>query len=133
MILDTAFLIGLLREKRDAFSKGVELAEQGIPQRIPAPVLFELNYGAEMYGSADEQRAIANLPRLYPVVRLSRELAFEAAELVAAADQEAGGEGQAGIDSIDPMVAAAANAVDEPVLTRNVEDFEALGVEVETF
>ena len=133
MILDTSFLVELLQEKRDAFSKGVELAEQSIPQRIPAPVLFELKYGAEMYGSADEQRAIANLPRLYPVVRLSTELALDAAKLVATADKDAGGEGQAGIDSIDPMVAATADAVDESVLTRNVADFEALGVEVETF
>jgi len=133
MILDTAFLIALLREEQSAFSKGVELAEQGVPQRVPAPAMFELRYGAEMYGSEDEQRALSNLPRLYPMVRLSTELASDAAELVAAADEAEGGEGQAGIDNIDPMIAAAADAVNEPVLTRNVEDFEKLGVEVETF
>lgn len=50
MTLDTAFLIELLRKDPDAFAKGVELAEQGIPQRVPTPVLFELTYGAEMEG-----------------------------------------------------------------------------------
>lgn len=132
MTLDTAFLIELLRKDPDAFAKGVELAEQGIPQRVPTPVLFELTYGAEMEGSADEQRAVGNLPRLSPVVRLNEELAFAGAELVAAADSAAGGSGQSGIDDIDPMVAAMADAVDEPVLTDNVDDFEQLGVEVET-
>lgn len=38
MILDTAFLIELLRKDQDAFEKGVELAEEG----IPSPVLYEL-------------------------------------------------------------------------------------------
>ena len=52
---------------------------------------------------------------------------------MAAADEAAGGPGQSGIDDIDPMVAAVADAVDEPVLTENVEDFERLGVAVETW
>jgi predicted nucleic acid-binding protein len=133
MILDTAFLIELLREDADAFQTGVELSEANVPQRIPSPVLFELKYGTEMEGDEDEQRAIENLPRLYPIVRLNDELAFRAAELSANADKAEGGAGQSGIDSIDPMVAAIADTVDEPVLTRNADDFEKLGVAVETF
>lgn len=133
MILDTSFLIELLGDDSDAFEKGVELAENGIPQRIPSPVLYELQYGVEMEGDPDEQRAVENLPRLYPVVRLNDELAREAARLVATADEAAGGPDQAGIDDVDPMVAAIADTVDEPVLTRNHRDFERLNVEVETF
>lgn len=133
MILDSAFCIELLRENRAAFEKGVELAENGMPQRIPVPVLYELQYGVEMEGDADERRAIENLHRLYPVVTMNEELARDAARLVAKADQAAGGVGQSGIDDVDPMVAAIADAVAEPVLTRNVEDFERLGVETESF
>lgn len=133
MILDTAFLIELLREDRAAFEKGAELAANGIPQRIPSPVLYELQYGVEMEGDADEQRAIRNLSQLYPIIRLNEELARDAAKLVAAADRAAGGVDQAGIDDVDPMVAAVADAVDEPVLTRNLDDFEQLGVAVESF
>lgn len=33
----------------------------------------------------------------------------------------------------DAMIAATAMVVEEPVLTRNVEGFERLGVEVETY
>lgn len=133
MILDTAFLIELLRENRAAFEKGAELSAEGIPQRIPSPVLYELQYGVEMEGNADEQRVIRNLPRLYPIVRLNAELACKAAELVATADSNAGGVDEAGIDDIDPMIAAIADAVDEPVLTKNRDDFERLGIEVESF
>jgi len=133
MILDSSFLIELLRQEQNAFDKGVTLAESGIPQRIPSPVLYELRYGVELKGNADERRAVRNLPRLYPVVRLNEELASDAATLVAAADEAAGGPGQSGIDDIDPMIAAVADAVDEPVLTENVDDFERLGVAVETW
>lgn len=133
MILDSAFLIDLLREDAAAFERGVELAEQSIPQRIPTPVLYELRYGAEMAGDLDEQRAVGNLSRLYPVVRLNESLALEAAKLVAEADKRAGGAGLSGIDDIDPLVAAVADSVDEPVLTDNVDDFERLGVDVETW
>jgi len=44
--------------------------------------------------------------------------------------QAAGGVDQAGIDDIDPMVAAVAALEDEPVLTDNVRDFEKLGVAI---
>lgn len=116
-----------------AFRKGAELADAGIPQRIPSPVLYELRCGAELEGTGDERRAVENLPRLYPVVRLNEGLATEAAKLVAAAEEAAGGPGESGIDDIDPLVAAVADAVGEPVLTESVEDFDRLGVDVETW
>jgi predicted nucleic acid-binding protein len=96
-------------------------------------VLYELQYGVEMYGDEDEKRAIANLNRLYQVVSVNEGIARTAARLVAAADREAGGPGETGIDDIDPLVAAIATSVDEPVLTDNVADFERLGVAVETW
>lgn len=40
---------------------------------------------------------------------------------------------KSGIDTVDPMVAAVADAYDEPVLTANRADFEALGVAVGTY
>jgi predicted nucleic acid-binding protein len=131
--LDTAFLIELLRKEQTAFQKGAELAENGTPQRVPSPVLYELQYRVEMYGDEDEKRAIGNLNRLYPIVRLNEQIARKAARLIADADQAAGGAGETGIDDVDPMVAAVADIVGEPVLTANVDDFETLGVPVETW
>jgi len=42
-------------------------------------------------------------------------------------------DGESGIDKVDPMVAAVAEASGEPVLTANVEDFRSLGVDVEPY
>jgi hypothetical protein len=133
MILDSSFLIELLRAERAAFDRGAELSENGVPQRVPSPVLYELQYGVEMSGAEDEKRTIDNLNRLYPVVRVNEQIARRAAQLVATADRAAGGPGETGIDDVDPMVAAVADTVDEPVLTADVDDFETLGVEVETW
>jgi predicted nucleic acid-binding protein len=131
VILDTTFLVHLLRGRPDAFEKGVELAEEGVVQRVPAPVVAGLSYGVERWGDADERRAYENAIRMYPVVDLTRELADRAGVLGARADAAASEGG--GIDKVDPMVAAAADFLGEPVLTKNVADFEALGVEVETY
>lgn len=133
MILDTAFLISLFKREPAAFSKGSELADGGIVQRLPSPVLYELQYGVEIGGDEDERRMIENLAHLYPIVEIDDRLARRAGRLCAAADTAAGGVDQAGVDDIDPLVAAVADEYNEPVLTRNVEDFETLGVDVEAY
>lgn len=131
MILDTTFLVHLFRERPDAFEKGVELAREGVIQRVPTPAVAELSYGIERWGSADEMRTVDNAMRMYPVVGLTRELADRAGVLGARADGTVGRESD--IDKVDPMVAAVAEFYDEPVLTENVSNFQTLGVEVETY
>ena len=37
------------------------------------------------------------------------------------------------VDDGDVIIAATAEVVEEPVLTRNLKDFERLGVEIETY
>jgi hypothetical protein len=71
--------------------------------------------------------------RLYPTVDVDSEVARRAGQLLARADKEAGGPGESGIDDIDPMIAAVADQLGDSVLTDNVEDFEKLGVGVETY
>lgn len=131
MILDTSFLIELYRRAPAAFEKGQDLQAAGVVQRVPTPVVMELEHGVQLYGDSDEQYQVRNVTRMYPIVRLSEGLARRAGELLAQADAAAGGE--SGIDKVDPMVAAVADTLDEPVLTDNVRHFEALGVPVETF
>jgi predicted nucleic acid-binding protein len=133
MILDSSFLIALFHRDDGAFARGAELARESVPQRIPAPVLGELQYGVEFAGSEAERRGVNNLSALYPVVDVDEEIARRAGRLLAAADRAAGGVDQAGIDDVDPVVAAVADVEDEPVLTDNVADFEELGVPVETW
>lgn len=91
---------------------------------------MELSYGTA-FGDGDERRKVQNALRMYPVVEQNGTIAHRAGQLLAQADMNAGGE--SGIDKIDPMVAAVADLHDEAVLTANIEDFEALGVEIETY
>lgn len=130
MILDTSFLIDLFGGREGAFEKGVDLADDQTVQRIPAPVVSELAYGV-VFGDEAERRRLQNALRMYPVVEQDEAIARRAGQLLARADQRAGGE--SGIDKVDPMVAAVAELFDEPVLTANVDDFEALGVAVESY
>lgn len=130
MILDTSYLIDLFDGRDGAFETGLECSENGTIQRVPSPVVLELSYGAA-FGDEAERRNVQNALRMYPVVEQDEAIARRAGELLAAADAAA--RGDSGIDRVDPMVAAVADRYDEPVLTANVSDFEALGVEVETY
>lgn len=130
MILDTSFLIDLFDGRRAAFEKGLEFKEAGTIQRVPAPVVMELSYGAG-FGDERERRNVQNALRMYPIVEQDEHIARRAGELLATADREAGGE--SGVDKVDPKVAAAADLYGEPVCTANVRDFEVLGIDVVTY
>ena len=130
MILDTSFLIDLFDGREGAFEKGIELSETKTVQRVPSPVVMELSYGVE-FGNEDERRSVQNALRMYPIVEQNETIAHRAGQLLARADQKA--DGESGIDKVDPMVAAVSDVYDDPVLTDNVGDFAALGVDVETY
>jgi hypothetical protein len=130
VILDTSFLIDLFDGQQDASEKGLELSATQTVQRVPAPVVMELSYGAE-FGGDEERRNVRNALRMYPVVEQDETIAHRAGQLLARADQQT--DGESGIDKIDPMVAAVSDIYDEPVLTANIEHFGRLGVEVEAY
>lgn len=130
MILDTSFLIDLFDGQQRAFEKGNQLSDAGTVQRVPSPVVMELSYGAA-FGDEDERRAVQNALRMYPIVEQTDRIAQRSGRLLARADIDS--DGKSGIDRVDPMVAAVADRYDEPVLTANIDDFEALGVDVETY
>lgn len=130
MILDTSFLVDLFDGNRSAFDKGVRLSARGAPQRVPSPVVAELAYGATV-GPDDEWRNVENALLSYPTVEQAEAVARRAGELLGRADVAA--DGGSGINKVDPMIAAVADAHDEPVVTSDVSDFEALGVAVETY
>ena len=130
MILDTSFLIDLFDGQQDAFEKGLELSRTRTVQRVPAPVVMELSYGAE-FGGDEERRNVQNALRMYPGVEQDETIAHRAGQLLARADQQA--DGESGIDKVDPMIAAVSDIYDEPVLTANIEHFARLGVQVESY
>ena len=132
MILDSTYVIHLIQRQPAAFQKGIDLFEAGTVRRVPVPVLFEVFYGVEFAESNEQRRRARNALMGYPTVELNGHLATLAAELLAGADRAESGDSGVGVN--DAYIGAAAVYYDEPVLTRNVNDFEKLsGVAVETY
>jgi hypothetical protein len=130
VLLDTSFLIDLMRGDEGAVSKAEELESNLVQQRISAMTLFELHYGIVRSDQSEAERervedVLASKP-VHPadtaVMRKSGRLAGELAA--------SGGP----VSDSDVIIGATASVVDEPVLTRNVDDFERLdGVSIETY
>lgn len=133
MILDTTYLIALLEREQPAFEKGMDLYRNGVATRVSMASVFELFYGAAVVLDDEERRRVRNVLMGYPPVPIDEEIARLAAELLGRADRQAGGPMQSGVEANDAYIAATARAYSEAVLTRNTDDFERLGVEVETY
>ena len=131
MIIDSSYLFDLMAEDPDAFSKGTELVENGEMQWLPTPVVAEAYYGVATTRSDTTEQEVRNRLLGYPRIAIDEEIARKAGELLAAADDRAGGNASVGAN--DGYIAAMAEVLDDAVLTDNVEDFEALGATVETY
>jgi len=131
MIIDSSYLFDLMAEDPDAFSKGAELVEDGEMQWLPTPVVAEAYYGVATARSENTEQEVRNRLLGYPRIDVDEEIARTAGKLLATADDRVGG--NAGVGPNDGYIAAMADALDDVVLTSNVEDFEALGVPVETY
>lgn len=132
MILDTNFLIRLYQERQAAFEKAIEIQEQGVIPRVPAPVLQELEYGAAFLDDDETIRKVRNIALMYPIVELTTNDHKRAGQLHAHADRASSGD-DVGVDDIDAMIGAVAQRFGEPVLTENTADFDALGIRTETW
>lgn len=72
-----------------------------------------------------------NLLLMYPILSIDEPTARHAADLLAAADRQAGGD--SGVDTEDALIGAVADRCGVPVLTANEADFRALGVDVDSY
>lgn len=131
MTIDSSYLFDLMAEAPDAFAKGTELVERGEMQWLPTPVVAETYYGVATARSDTSEQEVRNRLLGYPRIDVTEEIAREAGKMLAAADDQAGG--NAGVGPNDGYIAAMAEVLDDAVLTANVDDFETLGVSVETY
>jgi predicted nucleic acid-binding protein len=132
MILDSSNLFDLMRNDPAAFEKGVELVERGEVQWLPTPVVAEAYYGVFTSGSDRTEAELRNRLLGYPRVDVTEEIARTAGKLLVRAREENGAmEGSPGPN--DAYIGAMAETLDDAVLTENVDDFEKLGVAVETY
>jgi tRNA(fMet)-specific endonuclease VapC len=130
MLLDTTFLIDLMNGDDGAVETARRLETDLVQQRRSAMTLFELYYGvARAEQSASERRRVEEVLASKPVHPADTAVMRKAGRLAG----ELANDG-APVDDGDVVVGATALVVDEPVLTRNVDDFERLdGVAVETY
>ena len=131
MIIDSSYLFDLMAGDPDAFEKGRELVERGEMQWLPTPVIAETYYGVATARSDTTEQEVRNRLLGYPRIDVDEEIARTAGELLAAADDRVGA--NAGVGANDGYIAAMAEILDDAVVTANVDDFEALGVAVETY
>ena len=129
MLLDTSFLVDVMNGDGDAVAHARQLEVNLVQQRLSSMTLFELYYGVARADTSETERdrveTVLESKPVHPadtvVMRKAGRLAGELAN-----DGTPVGDGEV-------IIAATADIVDEPVLTRNVEDFERLGVDVETY
>jgi predicted nucleic acid-binding protein len=131
VILDSSYLFDLMSGDPDASSKGTELVEDSEMQWLPAPVVAGVYYGVATARSDTTGQEVRNRLPEHPHVDVDEEIARVADELLATADDRAGGNADVGAN--DGCIAATADVLDGSVLTDDVDDFERLGVTVETY
>ncbi len=129
MLLDTAFLIDLMNGDGKAVEKARRLEEDLVQQRLSSMTLFELYYGIARAVDADTEREqVEQVLASKPIHPADAAVMRKAGRL--AGDRQAEG---IPVGDGEVIVGATADIVDEPVLTRNVEEFERLGVSIETY
>jgi len=129
VLLDTSFLIDLMNGDEDAVDTARELESELVQQRLSAMTLFELYYGAARSNQSESEREkIENVLASKPVHPADSAVMRKAGRL----SGELMNDGKAVGDG-DVIIAATAAVLEEPVLTRNVDDFERLDVTVETY
>lgn len=129
MILDTSFLIDVLRGCDTVTEWEQELDERGIGA-VTAVSVMELWEGIHLTDATDEERErIHRLLEGLTHAAFDRESAMLAGELSAALTTEG-----TPIEIEDVMIAAIAQQRNESILTGNPDHFERIeGVEVETY
>ncbi|WP_254861894.1 type II toxin-antitoxin system VapC family toxin [Halovivax gelatinilyticus] len=130
MILDTSFLIDLMHGDDDAVEMAETIESDLRQQRVSSMTLFELYYGVARSTRSDaERKRIETVLDSKPVQPADSAVMRKAGRLAG----ELMNEGNA-VDDSDVVIGATAAMLDEPVLTRNVDDFERIpGVDVETY
>ncbi|WP_415380416.1 type II toxin-antitoxin system VapC family toxin [Halosimplex sp. TS25] len=129
MLLDTAFLIDLMDGDEDAVEKARELERDLVQQRLSSMTLFELYYGiARATDSTTEREKVEQVLESKPIHPADTAVMRKAGRLAGELQNDGTPVGDG-----DVIIGATGEVLEEPVLTRNVEDYERLGVEIESY
>ena len=130
MILDTSFLIDLIKGEKDAVDLKEKLAQRKETCRASSITLFELWTGVTSSNRSQEEKArVINASIELPLVNISGQIARKAGEingmLIKSGEQ---------IDAMDTIIAATALLEDDTLLTRNAKHFSRIkGLRIESY
>ena len=127
MILDTSFVIDLMRGAKKAVEKLEEFERSGEAIYLTAPTIYELFLGIALSRASDsEKQRVEEVLREQVVLPLDEDAARAAGELQGELMREG-----VPIDPLDALIAGIAVARGERVATRNVKHFSRVrGVEI---
>lgn len=129
MLLDTSFLIDLMYGDEGAVEKARELEQDLVQQHLSSMTLFELYYGiARAADSETEREKVEHVLASKPIHPADTAVMRKAGRLSGELQNDGTPVGDG-----DVIIGATADVVEEPVLTRNVENLERLDVEIETY
>lgn len=130
MLLDTSFLVDLMRGDDGAVEKARAMEQDLVQQRVSSMTLFELYYGVARSNQPESEReTVEDVLATKPVQPADAAVMRKAGRLAG----ELANEGSP-VDDGDVIIGATAAVLEEPVLTRNVGDFERIDpVDVETY
>lgn len=120
MITDTGYIIDVFRGKNHAIEKSQKLSEDGVPQKLCAPVVYEVLTGIEFVKSRRERVKLDSMLEKFDVLSFDLKSARICGELHAELLREGEERG-----SIDIQIASIAIANDERLLS-NDSDFDML-------
>ena len=130
MILDTGFVIDVMKGEPAALERQRLFAEEKTQYSVAAATIFELWVGIALSRKSDEEKGkVKNALSELVTVRLSGPIAQKAGEIHGSLIKQGGG-----IGLMDSMIAATALLANEPVLTRNAKHFSKVkGLLVESY
>ncbi|MEK6968072.1 MAG: PIN domain-containing protein [Nanoarchaeota archaeon] len=130
MIVDTSFVIDVMRNDTSAIEILNELIRRNEPQLLTSPTIFELFHGvARSSRPENERNKILGIIEKQIILNLDAKAAARAGEL----DGRLVKLGER-ISPIDSMIAAIALENDEAVLTKNKKDFSKIkGLRIVTY
>ncbi len=130
MLVDTTFLIDLMRGDGDARAKAEELVSRSVPMMVGTPTVFELYIGVGLaIKSSEEREKILDVLRSLTQLPLDTPSAAKAGTVYAQKAREG-----ARIDPEDAMIAGIALENRQTILTRNLKHFSGIsGLKVEGY
>lgn len=130
MLLDTTFLIDLMRGEASAIERLKVLEYEGIAQNVASPTLYELYVGIALSKKPEvEKRRVLEILTSAAILNLDA----KSAEMAGRIQGELMAKGEM-LDPEDAMIAGIALTNGESILTRNVEHLSRImDLKVETY